>query len=368
MPKPSLAAIFTGTDKPLEMQSFPVPNLKPEELLVRVTCCTICGSDLHTYEGRRATPLPTILGHEILGEIVALPKVSPCDVSGNMLSIGDRVTWSIAASCNQCFYCTHGLPAKCEQLFKYGHEAVCDEHPLSGGLAEYCHLAAGTAVVRIPASLPDAVACPANCATATVVAALRVGEGCENETVLIQGAGMLGLSATALMAIRGAKNIIVSDVNPKRLEQAALFGATHTVLVATSDEDLIALVKQTTDGRGVDLAIELSGAASSIQSGLRSLRIGGRYVLVGSVFPAPDVPVSAEWIVRRWLTIRGVHNYAPQDLSDAVNFLEEAHTHYPLETLVTKTFNLSEAEHAVQYAIRERPHRVAVLPTPAKGN
>lgn len=368
MPKPSLAALFTGSDKPLEMRSYPLPELKPGEVLIRITYCTICGSDLHTYEGRRSTPLPTILGHEILGEVVGFASTPPRDVTGDNLAIGDRVTWSIAASCNQCFYCTHGLPAKCEELFKYGHEAINEEHPLSGGLAEYCHLAAGTAIVRIPESLPDAVACPANCATATVVAALRVGGGCKDETVLIQGAGMLGLSATALMALRGAKNIIVSDINPQRLEQATLFGATHTVSVATGDEELVEVIHQTTDGRGVDLAIELSGAASSIQAGLRALRIGGRYVLVGSVFPAPDVPVSAESIVRRWLTIRGVHNYAPVDLSEAVQFLEEAHTRYPLETLVSRNFTLSEAEQAVQHAIRERPHRVAVLPTPTKGN
>ncbi len=366
MSESSLAAVFTGTEKPLETRSYPLPELKAGEVLIRVTCCTICGSDLHTYEGRRSTPLPTILGHEILGEVVDLPEVPPSDVAGKALAIGDRVTWSIAASCNECFYCKHGLPAKCDQLFKYGHEAINERHPLSGGLAQYCHLAAGTAIVRIPASLPDVVACPANCATATVVAALRIGGGCANETVLIQGAGMLGLSATALMAMRGAKHIIVSDINPERLEQATHFGATHTVSVAAGDGELAQVIEQATDGRGADLAIELSGAAASIQAGLRLLRIGGRYVLVGSVFPAPDVPVSAEWIVRRWLTIRGVHNYAPEDLRDAVHFLEEAHTRYPLESLVSKNFYLADAEQAVHYAIREKPHRVAVLPLDRK--
>ena len=362
MSESSLAAIFTGTEKPLESRSFPLPELKAGEVLIRVTCCTICGSDLHTYEGRRTTPLPTILGHEILGEVDALPEDVVCDVSGQPLTVGDRVTWSIAASCGECFYCTHGLPAKCETLFKYGHEAISSEHPLSGGLATYCHLAPGTAIVRVPAELPDEVACPANCATATVVAALRMGGGCEGETIWIQGAGMLGLSATALAATRGAREIIVSDIQPERLAQAADFGATQTVSVADGNEKLAEIIQSTTEGRGVDLAIELSGAASSIQSGLQYLRIGGRFVLVGSVFPAPDVPVSAEWIVRRWLTICGVHNYAPEDLRDAVAFLEEAHTRYPLQTLVSKNFPLVEAEQAVQYAIRERPHRVAVLP------
>lgn len=359
----SLAAVFTGQGKPLEIRPFDLPELKAGEVLVRVTCCTVCGSDLHTYEGRRATPIPTILGHEILGEVAGLPTgPSVCDLTGQPLAPGDRITWSIAANCGDCFYCGHDLPAKCEQLFKYGHEAIDPIHPLSGGLAEYCHLAPGTAMVRVPEQLPDRVACPANCATATVAAALRVGGGCRDEVVLIQGAGMLGLSATALAATLGAAEVLVCDVDQNRLEQAPRFGATRAVSVAEGTEALGEVVQRLTAGRGVDLAIELSGSPASIATGLKQLRIGGRYVLVGSVFPSPDIPVSAEWIVRRWLSIHGVHNYAPRDLATAIAFLAEAHAHYPLAELVSQSFPLEQAEAAFQYAIDQRPHRVALLP------
>jgi putative phosphonate catabolism associated alcohol dehydrogenase len=358
-----VAAVFTAAGKPLQMQSFALPELQPGELLVRVTCCTVCGSDLHTYEGRRETPTPTILGHEILGEVAALPAgPSVCDLDERPLKLGDRITWSIAANCGDCFYCEHDLPAKCEQLFKYGHEAIDPTHPLSGGLAEFCHLAAGTAVVQVPKALSDVVACPANCATATVAAALRVGGGCAGEVVLIQGAGMLGLSATALAATRGAAEVLVCDVDPNRLQQASRFGATQAISVAEGTEALSAAIQDRTAGRGVDLAIELSGSPASIAAGLAELRIGGRYVLVGSVFPSPDIPVSAEWIVRRWLSIHGVHNYAPRDLATAIAFLAEAHAQYPLAELVSQSFPLEQAEAAFQYAIEKRPHRVAVLP------
>lgn len=359
----SLAAVFTGQGKPLEIRPFALPELQAGEVLVRVTCCTVCGSDLHTYEGRRATPIPTILGHEILGEVAGLPAEPVCDLAGRPLTEGDRVTWSIAASCGDCFYCGHQLPAKCEQLFKYGHEAIDPIHPLSGGLAEYCHLAPGTAIVRVPEVLPDQVACPANCATATVAAALRVGGGCRDEVVLIQGAGMLGLSATALAATLGAAEVIVCDVDANRLQQAPRFGASQAVLVAEGTETLTEVVQRLTAGRGVDLAIELSGSPASIAAGLAELRIGGRYILVGSVFPSADIPVSAEWIVRRWLNIHGVHNYAPEDLATAIAFLAQAHERYPLGELVSQSFPLEQAEAAFQYAIDQRPHRVAVLPT-----
>lgn len=359
----SRAAVYVEEGQPLELQSFALPELAAGEVLVQVTCCTVCGSDVHTYAGHRTTPMPTILGHEIIGTVARLGPGEPvCDYDGVPLTIGDRITWSIAASCGDCFYCDHAIPAKCDTLFKYGHEAINDRQPLSGGLAEHCHLAPGTAIVRIPDELPDVVACPANCATATVTAALRVGGGCQDEVVLIQGAGMLGLSACALARSRGAKEVIVCDIDDARLQLAEKFGATHCVNVSGDPEALAKVVNQVTDNRGVDLAIELSGANASIEAGLKRLRIGGRYVLVGSVFPADDVPVSAEWVVRRWLNIHGVHNYAPEDLAAAVTFLAEQHTNYPLAELVSASFPLEESDEAFRYTLTQRPHRVAVLP------
>ncbi len=331
-------------------------------MLVRVTCATVCGSDLHTYQGHRSTPTPTVLGHEIIGRIEALGPGEPvCDDRAAPLQIGQRVTWSIAASCGRCFFCRRDLPQKCERLFKYGHQAIDEVHPLSGGLAEFCHLAPGTAIVSLPDELPELVACPANCATATVTAALRVGGGCRDQTVLIQGAGMLGLAACALARRGDAREVIVCDVDESRLELAPRFGAHRCVCVAAGAESLGAAVEEATGGRGVDLALELSGAAGAIEAGLPLLRIGGRYVLVGAVFPGPPVSVSAEQIVRRWLSIHGVHNYAPQDLSRAVAFLAENHHRYPFDELVTRTFELSEADRAFQYAIKTRPLRVAVM-------
>ena len=363
LPDSALAAVFAAAGQPLELQSLPMPVLREGEALARVTCCTVCGSDLHTYQGHRSTPVPTVLGHEILGEIVALGPGEPViDHSGRPLEIGERVTWSIAASCGRCFFCTHGIPQKCERLFKYGHEAITPDHPLSGGLAEYCHLAPGTAVVRAPADLPDAVACPANCATATVAAALRTGGGCRDEAVLVQGVGMLGLTACAMARAQGAYEVIACDVDAARLAAAERFGATRCVLADDADA-LKGAVAAATDGRGVDLALELSGAAAAMEAGLDLLRIGGRYVLVGAVFPGPAVAVSPESVIRRLLSIHGLHNYTPADLAKAVAFLADNHARYPFADLVAETFPLSEADAAFQHAIQGRAHRVAVRPS-----
>jgi len=363
MANTSLAAVFHEAGQPLTLERYELPTPGPGELLVRITCSTLCGSDVHTFLGHRSTPVPTVLGHEIMGVVERLdPDRTVSDHGGRRLQVGDRITWSIAACCGDCFFCDHDVPQKCEQLFKYGHEKMVAHHPLSGGLADYCHLAAGTAIFRVPESLPDTVACPANCATATVTAAMRVGGGCEGKSVLIQGAGMLGLTATAMARSRGARNVIVCDVNEDRLQRASDFGATHTLTVSENEEDLIAGVRGLTAGRGVDLAVELSGASSAVETGVKLPRIGGRYVLIGSTFPVPPVAVDPESVVRRCLTIVGNHNYQPADLGEAVAFLVEYGGQYPFADLVHDEFSLPNAEAAFARAIEGQDLRVAVRP------
>ena len=271
------AITFHGPGRALETIEFALPKLQAGEVLVKVSCSTLCGSDLHTYHGDRGTPCPTILGHEILGVVAELPAGAPVlDHFGMPLEIGARVTWGIAASCGDCFFCRHELPQKCATLFKYGHQQITDAHPLSGGMAEYCHLAAGTPVFRVPESLPDTVACPANCATATVAAALRVAGQHSEGTLLIHGAGMLGLTAAAMARWQGYRDVIVIDVNPQRLSRATEFGATHVVAAGETDSSLDDTVEATTAGRGVDVAIDVSGAPAAMRQGMEALRrMGG---------------------------------------------------------------------------------------------
>lgn len=365
MTKISLAAVFHQTGQPLTFQQYDLPTPGPGEVLVRITCSTLCGSDVHTFLGHRSTPVPTVLGHEIMGVIDRLDAdQTVSDYAGQRLQIGDRITWSIAASCDHCFFCDNDFPQKCERLFKYGHEKIVPEHPLSGGLADYCHLAAGTAIFRVPQSLPDTVACPANCATATVAAAIRVGGGCERKTVLIQGAGMLGLTATAMARTRGAQEVIVCDINADRLRRATQFGATQTLLVSEDECELIASVQELTGGRGVDLALELSGSRSSVETGVRLPRIGGRYVLIGSTFPTPPIAMDPESVVRRCLTIVGNHNYRPEDLGEAIAFLVEHGEDFPFADLVHDEFSLPNVEAAFARAVKGQDLRVSVRPEP----
>ncbi len=361
-PASSVAAVFDGPGRPFRVEQVPILALNTGEVLVRTSCCTICGSDLHTFQGRRPAPFPSILGHEAIGVIQEMKGGGLSDHNGHPLRPGDRITWSITASCGNCFFCRRGLTQKCEFLFKYGHQEQNDAQGPAGGLSEFCVLRNGTAIFRIPEEIPDLAACPANCATATVVAAARYAGDVTEETVLVQGAGMLGITACALANVSNASTIIVIDPDPVRRSLARQFGATVVLDPAAGADDISEQVRELTHGRGVDAAFEFSGAPESVELGLPLLRNGGRYVLAGAVFPSRSLSLNAETVVRRLIRIQGLHNYTAPDLAGALVFLARHGSSYKFEKLVSSGFPLSRTTEAFRYAGEEHPLRVAVMP------
>lgn len=358
----SRAAVFTAPAQ-LRMEEFPLPDLKGREAIVRIVCATICGSDLHTFYGRRPAPVPGILGHEMIGEIVAMGPLGARDFHGSPLSIGDRVTWSMVWSCGSCFYCTRGLRPKCEHLMKYGHEAIAPGNELTGGFAEHCFLREGAAIFRVPDSLSDALASPANCATATVAAVFRHAGIIRNRTVVVIGAGMLGLTACAMSVAKDAALVIAIEPDHERAALARQFGASQVLDPAAGAESLRHQVLDRTAGRGADIVMEFSGIPDAIEYGFQLLCFGGRYLLAGATFPARPVQLSAEQVVRRMIQISGVYNYQPEDLGCALDFLAANSTRFPFQTLTGRSFALDELKEAMEFAESVRPPRVAIVPS-----
>lgn len=352
MTRSGLALLFHGPGQPLEPRLLEIPEPSGAEILTKVVACTLCGSDLHTFTGRRAGPSPAILGHEILGRIECFgPDAPRTDARGLPLQARDRILWSLVASCGSCFYCSRGLPQKCLSAFKYGHERLEPGAPPRGGLSEFCSIVPGTTVLKLPDTLPDSVACPAGCATATVAALFDHAPHPRNRSVLILGAGTLGLTSAAMARDRGAAEVLVCDLHPRRLEKALDFGATGVALPA----DLPSLVRQTT-GFGVDLAIDLAGTPPAFELALTSLRLGGWLGLAGAVFPSPPVPLAIDRLVRHQISLSGIHNYAPRHLLDALDFLQT--TPYPMSSLLTHWLPLEHAAEA--FALAADPHSLRV--------
>jgi len=357
------AAVMTAAKEPLVLQRFPVPTVAPGCILVRVTCCTICGSDLHTWLGHRPSPTPVILGHEIVGRIVELGKGVTHDSGNRPLGVGDRITWTIMDACGKCYYCREqGLPMKCRQLRKYGHDSCAAPPHFLGGFGDYCYLTPGTCVVKLPAELSDTVAAPANCALATVVAAWEAAGLAAGERVLILGAGALGLYAAALAAHAGCREVLVTDVLEPRLGVAPSFGATATLAPGPKAEPLQEWARAHTDGFGVDAVLEVAGVPELIPAGLGALRIGGRLIEVGNVFPGALATLDLSEIVFRWLTVRGVHNYDLRHLQRAVDFLIETQELFPFASLVGEQYPLEMIGDALEAAQARRAVRIAVMP------
>jgi putative phosphonate catabolism associated alcohol dehydrogenase len=225
-----------------------------------------------------------------------------------------------------------------------------------GGLAEYCLIIPGTSIVRLPDDLPLEVACPANCATATAVAAVEAAGDLNGSSVCVLGAGLLGLTVCAMAQAEGAANIVCVELHPERRARAEAFGATHAI----SPDDLPHTARSITQGRGVDVVFEVSGSAAAFSAAWPTARIGGTFVVVGAVFPSPPVELPLEQLVRRHLVLRGIHNYAPQHLLKAVRFLDHHGRTYPFKTLVAQWYPLEQVAQAFHSARDSKKIRVGV--------
>ncbi len=329
LPKEALTARFAGPGKPFEFRAQRLPNLRDGEALLRVDCCTICGSDVRTIRGEREAPGSGLLGHEITGHLIATADSGPItDVEGKPLNAGDRVICGVAVSCGECRYCRREIPQKCERLLKFGHAGSGAGWELSGGLSDYCHLPRGATLVRVPESLRPREAAWIGCAGATAAAAIRTAGPLSGQTVLILGTGALGLFVAGMAASAGAE-VLAVDFRKDRLGVARSLGVASCLQLrqgddgALQDELIQTFAKDHTGGRGVDIVLETSGSRAVVGTALGTVDLGGRVILVGSVAPSDPVDFYPEKIVRGLIRIEGVHNYIPRDLKTATDFMSE---------------------------------------------
>ena len=350
------AQVFDGVEKPFRAVSFSLPDpLQPGEVLARIRLATICGSDIHTIAGHRQEPTPAVLGHEAIGEVVAVSE------ERSDLRVGDRITWTIADSCGACLPCaSFDLPQKCDHLFKYGHASLESGTGLNGTYASHIVLRAGTHIVRVPDELTDQLVAPANCALATMVSAVsHLPDHCE--TVVVQGAGLLGVYASALLAEAGVPNVFCVDKQEARLAQVSRFGG----IPIDGRTDKYPAARKAIEAaapHGVDAVLEVAGASALIPEGIRLLRSGGKYGFVGMVHPHSQLELTGEQVIRKHLTLFGIHNYGPKHLDEAVAFLKHTHDRYPYSALVSPPLALANLSEAIELAQCGEWHRVSVTP------
>ena len=362
LPKYCQAAIFEGPHQDLALREVRIPtSLGPQAVLCKVLMSTICGSDLHTLYGRRSEPMPSILGHEIVGQIVDHGAGPLRDFNGQPLRVGDRITWSIMASCRECRYCQRGLPQKCVRLRKYGHLSYNEYPRLTGGYCEYVYLMPGTALFKVPEGLSNELVTPANCTLATAQNSITTIGLTSTDTVLIQGVGLLGLYLCALAHAMGCPHIVVTDIDASRLELARDFGADQALCVGDcSSQELVRRIQDSCPEGHLSVAFEVCGAQEAPAVAVDALDIGGRYLLAGLVTPNSFLNIDANQVIRKYLTVAGIHNYAPVHLQASLDFLQAHQGDYPFESIVGTIYPLARINEAVKEAASGRYIRVGV--------
>ncbi len=353
--------LFEGPGKDFKMKEVPVRPLRPGEILVKNVYTTICGSDIHTYCGLRKEASPTVLGHEIVGQIVEIGPAHPgVDLRNEPLSPGDYITWSIFSSDPLSANSLAGIPQKGDNIFKYGHGLAKAPEVFHGGLAEYCILIENTAVIKLPDELPFDVAASLNCSVSTVAGALRLAGDMKGKTVLITGMGHLGITFAAMCREAGAAWLGAADISQKRLENVLDFGVTKTFNLETGTDAIAAQLRANLPKKGVDIVFDMSGSPDAMEFGLNVLAIAGTAVWIGAVFNTRKIQVDAEKIIRGLVTIKGLHNYNLDDFAAAMDFMEKNWDKYPFKDAVEMEFPLEQAQEAFEYAVKYKPFRVGV--------
>lgn len=357
-------AFYRAPNAPFEIEEYPLRALRAGEILVRVSMSTICRSDIHSYHGHRPSPCPGLLGHEIVGTIEALGEGVKCDLRGTALALGDRITWTLFFHNGPDYHAdVLDMPQKCEGVRKYGHDCVDDDPHFLGGFADYCYVLPGTGVLKLPEILSDEEAAPLNCGVATMVGVVETAAIGIGDVVVVQGLGLLGIYGCALAKTKGARCVIGIDSVPSRLTQAARFGADHVLDVAAmNDAELVVAVQALSGCTGVDAVIEACGTPRAIPGGLSMLRVGGRYVLAGIVTPHAEITLDANEIVKKCITLVGVHNYHPRHLLQAADFVAGHRDRFPFKDLVESKFHLTEIQMAFERASDRSVLRAAIVP------
>lgn len=341
----SRVAVITDFEKPVEIRSVPIPELVPGSVLIKVDAATLCGTDAHRWQGHLpANEHPFVPGHETCGTIV--------DIRGDVRSIlneplkaGDRIISSYS-HCGHCYYCRIARQTTlCERNTIYG---AWSPAKLMGGCAEYHVFPAGASFVHVPESVPPALAASAACALRTVMHGFeQLGPIASYESVLVLGAGPLGLYSCAVARDRGAKRVFMIGAPAARVSVATAWGADETLDLdaAPNLDDRIRWVHDFTGGRGADVVFNCANSGAFIEA-LHMVRPGGRVVNIGATGGPPLAFPTA--MLFRQISVKTVVMAEARHFYEAIEFLATRSRDFAFDRLFSNTFSLDRTTDALR--------------------
>lgn len=355
MVETGVAAAFFGAGKPLELREYPVPDPEPGAAVLKMRLASVCGTDLHYWRGeldilKMGRPLPAALGHEGAGEVYRLGAGVTTDTSGEPLHEGDRVVFQYFYPCLRCPTCLKGHTYACP-VRQLDRVRGIEEWPhFRGTFAQYYYLQPRHTLFKVPDHLSDDVVAGLNCALAQVISGLDRAGLSFGETVAVQGAGGLGVFATAVAKARGAAKVIVIDGLDERLALARDFGADEIIDLREVDSPAARAerVRDLTGGLGADVTLELVGHPGVIEEGLQMTAPGGRYVEIGNISLGWKAELDPSLLVWRSITMLGVTHYRPRDLRNALDFVSANLHRLPFDRVASHKYALEDINRAFE--------------------
>ncbi len=360
------AAVLTAFTRNLELHDVKLVEPDQGEVLLKILVAGVCGSDVEIAKGKDArVPLPIILGHEFIGEVVAAGG-PVADVDGAFLQAGDIVACDRGITCGQCYYCARKKePSLCIHRQVYGISIGCGEPPyLRGGYAQYIYLMKGTRIVKLPQGAPLEPMVSACCSGATAAHTMQLVGVSEGDVVVVEGPGSVGIYCAAFAALAGASHVVMTSTgrHPQKLEVARKFGVTEMLTIAnTSAKERYDYVMDVSDGRGADVVIDTTGAKQAIYEGLRYIGRGGVYACPGIATDVGQTPINFfQDVAQKNARIQGVWVSDTSHLRQAVDLV--ASGRFPFEDIVTHRYLLHEVNKALQVTRDEVPVKAIILP------
>lgn len=363
-----------------ELREYPLPEPAAGCVLVKMEMSGICGTDKHTFQGYttqyggRKLEFPIIQGHENVGTVAAIGGDGRyTDFEGVPLKLGDRVVVGANVCCGECYYCRHDFPYYCcEKTTDYGNNLSAKDPPhLFGGWSQYMYILPGSFLVKVPDDLPSEVA------VLTEIFAVSVGldrakqmSAFPNEsfrfddTVVVLGAGPLGMCLLMKARMLGAGTIIAIDLSPYRLDFAKRLGADFTVNAREhSQAERLQMVKDLSGGRGADMVIECAGVPQAVPEALEMLRVGGLLVEAGNFSDLGEVAISPHrHLCAKNARILSVGGEEPAAYGPGMRQMARYLKHYPLGEFVSHKFALRDVDAAMQQAMAADSMKVVLDP------
>jgi len=358
----SLAAVLEEPGK-VTLKEFPLPDVGPDEGLLKVEMVGICSTDVKIYHGKITHyPLPLIMGHEMVGRIARIGKNAARRWG---VKEGDRVVLEASTSCGGCEACLTGNYRFCADPLGYGLKTSCDVPPhLWGAYSEYMFISPGSVVFPIKESVPlQAAALVTGVIANGVQWICLLGRITVGDRILIQGMGVQGLGAIVAAREAGAKEIIISGLSGdrERFDLAHRLGADHIVNVEESD--LPTFINDLTGKRGVDMVMDVTGRPQSIALALQVVRKQGVIIEAGLMGGNAEIPFALDTIVQKEIRLQGARSKGYQATAAAVSIVESGK--YPIQEMATDEYPLSECALALQVAAGDRgprPLKVMIRP------